>query len=76
MGKRKWYVVWVGRKPGIYTTWSECQEQVDGYSKAKYQSFRTEQEARDAFGEKEVEEISDMEQKLKRVIRELRRHRI
>ena len=28
MAKVKFYAVAVGRKPGVYNTWSECQEQV------------------------------------------------
>jgi Caulimovirus viroplasmin len=30
MGKKKLYVVAIGRKPGIYLTWPECQEQALG----------------------------------------------
>ncbi|MDE6527929.1 MAG: RNase H1/viroplasmin domain-containing protein, partial [Muribaculaceae bacterium] len=26
MGKRKFYVVWVGREPGIYEEWDDCRE--------------------------------------------------
>lgn len=35
----KFYVVRKGRKPGIYLTWSECEAQVKGFSKAEYKSF-------------------------------------
>ena len=28
MAKVKFYAVAVGRKPGVYNTWGECQEQV------------------------------------------------
>lgn len=47
--KQKYYVVWRGHEPGIYTSWPECQAQVMGYGGALYKSFRTEQEAREAF---------------------------
>lgn len=45
MAKKNFYAVAVGRKPGIYTTWNECKEQVDGYSGAKYKGFITEDDA-------------------------------
>lgn len=35
----KLYAVLKGRTPGIYNTWSECQQQVNGYSGAIYKSF-------------------------------------
>lgn len=47
--KHKYYVVWRGHEPGIYTSWPDCQAQVMGYGGALYKSFRTEQEAREAF---------------------------
>ena len=28
----KFYAVKEGKKPGIYHTWDECKEQVNGYS--------------------------------------------
>ncbi|MET3699174.1 ribonuclease HI [Bacillus oleivorans] len=46
---KKYYVVWAGRNPGIYTSWDECKEQVNGYQGAKYKSFPSEQEAKEAF---------------------------
>lgn len=46
--KKKLYVVWQGKTPGIYKTWNECKEQVDGVS-AKYMGFETLAEAELAF---------------------------
>lgn len=43
----KFYAVKEGREPGIYTTWEECQNQVKGYSNAKYKSFAAKKEAED-----------------------------
>lgn len=37
----KYYAVKVGKIPGIYTTWSECESQVKGFSGAIYKSFST-----------------------------------
>lgn len=49
MAKQKYYVVWEGRQPGIYSSWEECAAQVSGYSGAKYKSFTTEAQAQAAF---------------------------
>ena len=48
----KFYAVKEGKKPGIYHTWDECKEQVNGYSGAVYKSFTNEEEAK-AFIKKE-----------------------
>lgn len=45
MSKQKYYAVKQGRQPGIYTTWSETEKQVKGYSGAVYQSFLSYKEA-------------------------------
>jgi ribonuclease HI len=47
--KSKYYVVWVGRQPGIYRTWPECQEQTKGIPDAKYKSYETLPEAEKAY---------------------------
>lgn len=36
------YAVKIGKKPGIYNSWSECQEQVKGFSGAIYKKFTDE----------------------------------
>lgn len=41
----KYYVVWVGKKPGVYSTWGECQKQIMGFEGAKYMSFPNEEQA-------------------------------
>lgn len=51
MAKQKFYVVWVGKQPGIYTSWPECQKQVQQVKDAKYKSFPTRAEAEKAFAE-------------------------
>ena len=35
----KYYAVKVGKKTGIFNTWEECKEQVDGFEGALYKSF-------------------------------------
>ncbi len=46
---QKYYVVWRGTKPGIYTTWEDCKAQVHGVAGAAYKSFPTEAEAQTAW---------------------------
>lgn len=50
MAKKKFYVVWQGREPGVYVSWDECKKQIDGFSAAKYKSFPSMEEAQQAFG--------------------------
>ena len=45
MGKKNFYAVARGKKTGIYTSWNECFEQVDGFPNNKYQGFSTREEA-------------------------------
>ena len=47
--KSKFYVVWQGKVPGIYTNWADCQAQVSGFGAARYKAFTTRQEAEAAF---------------------------
>jgi len=47
----KYYVVWLGKKPGVYRTWKECQEQVKGFEGARYMSFPNEEQAKFAFND-------------------------
>lgn len=49
MAKQKFYVVWEGVTPGVYTSWTDCQLQTKGYDGAKYKSFDTLEEAERAL---------------------------
>ncbi len=49
MQKQKFYVIWRGRKPGIYTSWTAAEEQVKGFAGAQYKAFGSRQEAETAF---------------------------
>ncbi|MGG4141827.1 ribonuclease H family protein [Paenibacillus algorifonticola] len=51
MAKSKYYVVWVGKQAGVFATWKECQEQVNGVQDAKYKSFESKALADAAFKE-------------------------
>lgn len=46
---QKYYVVWQGRRPGVYDTWEDCLAQVNGFAGARYKSFKTREEAEEAF---------------------------
>jgi ribonuclease HI len=47
--KHKYYVVWKGKRPGIYESWEACKEQITGYKQAQYKSFDSQKEAMEAF---------------------------
>lgn len=49
MGKQKFYVVWKGVNPGVYTSWTECQLQIKNYKGALFKSFDTREEAEQAL---------------------------
>lgn len=50
MSKKKYYVVWEGRTPGIYDNWDDCKAQIDAFTGAKYKSFEDRDEALRAMG--------------------------
>ncbi|RIV34863.1 ribonuclease H [Flagellimonas lutimaris] len=47
--KKKFYVVWKGKHPGIFESWADCKAQIDGVQGAQYKSFSTFAEAKKAF---------------------------
>jgi len=50
MGKpSKFYVVWEGYESGIYLSWEECKLKIQNYPDAKYKSFASLLEAKDAY---------------------------
>ena len=49
MAKQKYYVVWKGRETGVFNSWDECQEQIKGFHKAVYKSFKSKELAEEAF---------------------------
>ena len=46
---KKYYVVWAGHKPGVYDNWNECLKQTKNFPAAKYKSFKTRDDAHNAF---------------------------
>ena len=50
MPRQKYYVVWKGRRTGIFKSWSECEAQIKGYTGAQFKAFESREEAERAFG--------------------------
>ncbi len=55
--KTKYYVVWSGRKAGVFSSWGECEASVKGFEGAKYKSFDTLEEAKVAYSRPPAEYI-------------------
>lgn len=49
MAKNKFYVVWKGKKTGVFEDWKTCKIQIEGFQDAKYKSFLSKEEAQKAF---------------------------
>ncbi len=51
MAKNRFYVVWSGRNPGIYSDWEVCKREIMGCKGAKYKGFPDRTSAEIAFRE-------------------------
>ena len=74
--RKKYYAVKNGKKPGIYSTWEECKEQVNKFHNAKFKGFETYSEAENYLKEgvnytfdKNKEEIEQSEKKFKPILK-------
>jgi len=47
--KQKFYVVWKGKRPGIYESWDDCQAQIKGIKGAQYKAFPSFDQAKKAY---------------------------
>ncbi|KAF7132588.1 hypothetical protein RHSIM_Rhsim09G0160800 [Rhododendron simsii] len=45
----KWYVVFVGRVPGVYDSWADAHGQTTGFKHNSFKGYETEAEARKAY---------------------------
>ncbi|KAK6047150.1 hypothetical protein COOONC_15345 [Cooperia oncophora] len=45
MTREFFYAVAVGRIVGVYTSWDDCRDQIDGYVGARYKKFTNERDA-------------------------------
>ena len=50
MKNQRFYVVWKGRRKGIFTSWEEAEKHVKGFVGAQYKAFDSRAEADAAFG--------------------------
>ncbi|MFN4286372.1 MAG: viroplasmin family protein [Lacibacter sp.] len=57
MKKKKYYVVWKGRQPGIYDNWDDCRKQVEGFAGAAYKAFESHAAAETAFQQPPAQHI-------------------
>lgn len=46
---KRFYVVWVGRNPGVYDNWEDAKEQIENFPNARYKGFGSSAEAAQAF---------------------------
>lgn len=49
MAARKFYVVWIGRRTGVFSDWATTQQAVDKFPGARFKSFASYLEAEEAF---------------------------
>lgn len=47
--KNRFYVVWKGKRPGVYASWDLCKEQITNFKGAQYMAFETRKEAEQAY---------------------------
>ena len=59
---KKFYAVKKGLTPGVYTSWADCQAQINGFSGAIFKGFETLEEAKNFIGG-ETEVFGDVGQK-------------
>lgn len=64
--KPKFYVVWKGVKPGIYSDWTICKKQVEGFTGPLYKSFESMAQAEYAYSRNPYEFIQKKEASTKK----------
>lgn len=53
----KFYVVWKGKKPGVYDSWDDAKAQTDGFAGPLFKSFDSKAQALKAFQDKPNQHI-------------------
>jgi ribonuclease HI len=51
MARNKYYTVWAGKTPGVYSGWNACKKEVEGYAGARYKGFPTKELALAAYAD-------------------------
>ncbi|KAK2640419.1 hypothetical protein Ddye_028214 [Dipteronia dyeriana] len=54
MGKKYIYVVFKGRKTGVFTSWPECHKHVDDFPGGSYQKFNSTEEAYEVISSRSI----------------------
>ena len=49
MAKKKFYVIWKGKKEGVFTSWDVCKKHITDFKGAQYKSFSSKEAAEIAF---------------------------
>lgn len=62
---KKYYVIWEGKKTGIFTSWDEVKTLIQGYSGARYKSFLSRGEAEKAYKNPETVSATPKKKKAK-----------
>ncbi len=60
---KKYYAVKVGKTPGIYETWAECQKQIHGFSGAVFKGFASREQALEFINRESLCQESDSDAK-------------
>ncbi|KAJ2984867.1 hypothetical protein NUW58_g5834 [Xylaria curta] len=60
---QKYYAVRAGNIPGVYLTWTECQEQTAGFRGASYKSFTSREDAEAYVAGRKTSAAADTEDK-------------
>ncbi|KAE8794498.1 Translational activator GCN1 [Hordeum vulgare] len=47
----KWYTVFIGKAPGVYSSWEEASAQVASYSNSSHRGFTTKKAAEQAYSD-------------------------
>ena len=55
------YAVKVGRNPGVYEQWGECQKQIAGFSNAFHKSFKNKEDAQKFLEEDSPHALQNVE---------------
>ena len=68
MTKKKIYAVKQGKQTGLFYNWDECKKSIDGYPRAEYKGFYTEEEAKDYLNkiDKDNEEAIEKSPKIEK----------
>ncbi|CAG5077654.1 ribonuclease H1 domain-containing protein [Parvicella tangerina] len=62
---KKYYVIWKGKKTGVFSSWDEVKKYISGYPNAKYKSFSSQEEANRAYEDPSIVKPTEKKKKAK-----------